>query len=96
MPFDGVLTVGFESGYGNGLDAVGGKGMSLAKLLAAGAPVPPGFTVTRRRSAKRLARSGSRGWLDNWPGSMRRPRPIWRRAPWRSAKKSVHNLCLLV
>jgi pyruvate, water dikinase len=47
MPHDDeALTVGFEAAGGNGLAQVGGKGASLARLVAAGATVPPGFTVT--------------------------------------------------
>ena len=46
MQLDGPLTVTFEAAEGNSLHLVGGKGASLAKLVAAGSPVPPGFTVT--------------------------------------------------
>jgi pyruvate, water dikinase len=45
LPED-ALTVGFEAAEGNTLALVGGKGASLARLVAAGSPVPPGFTVT--------------------------------------------------
>ena len=46
MRTDQMLTVPFEAAEGNTLGLVGGKGASLARLVAAGSAVPEGFTVT--------------------------------------------------
>ena len=46
MLHDSLLTVAFEAADGNTLELVGGKGASLARMVAAGSPVPDGFTVT--------------------------------------------------
>ncbi len=42
------------------LETVGGKGASLARMAAAGLPVPPGFHVTTRAYADFVARHGLR------------------------------------
>ena len=46
MQPDHLLTVAFAAVEGNTLANVGGKGASLARMVAAGSPVPDGFTVT--------------------------------------------------
>lgn len=48
MQLDDPLTVSFEATEGNTLALVGGKGASLARMVAAGSAVPLGFTVTTK------------------------------------------------
>ena len=46
------------------LPLVGGKGASLARMAAAGLPVPPGFHVTTTAYRHFVAENGLQAWLS--------------------------------
>jgi hypothetical protein len=65
---------------GLGLSEVGGKGQSLARLAAAGLPVPDGFHITTAAYEDFIAHSGTR-LRSSWPPSL--IRTAWRPTRWR-------------
>ena len=55
---------GRAEGHGKTKDELGGKGVGLAEMTAAGLPVPPGFTISTRACKDYLAAGGQLRTLE--------------------------------